>query len=106
MPAPAPQWASRLHTITERMTSQGLEALVVSASPNITYLTGFSASAGLLVCGRSDTWLVADGRYQGMAQGLIAEGRMAAVSVEPAEPRYDVALTRLLTDRGLTKVGF
>src|SRR5581483_6817823 len=45
-----PDWAARLKKVEERCQTQDLQALVVSSSINLKYLTGFGGSAGVLVC--------------------------------------------------------
>ncbi|MEY4819573.1 MAG: hypothetical protein RL200_285 [Actinomycetota bacterium] len=66
-------------------------AMVVSSSENIRYLTGFTGSAGVLICRKDDSVLVTDGRYveQALAQVRdsgaevrIVEARTAAATLE------------------------
>ena len=51
------------------LAAAGLDALVVSSLPNVTYLTGLEASAALALFTAEQGWIVSDGRY---AQALEA----------------------------------
>ena len=71
--------------------SYSASAMVVSSSENIRYLTGFTGSAGVLICRLDDSVLVTDGRYveQALAQirdsgaeVRIVEARTAAATLE------------------------
>ncbi len=102
---PRPSWAARLDRL-RRGLGPGLDLVVISSAVNIAYLTGFSGSAGLLVCGRDETWLLADGRYEGLLQAAGAEGRLGPVSLERVERSYDEALAALTVRAGARRVGF
>ncbi len=101
-----PDWAGRLLRVQSSLAADGLDALIVSTPVNLTYLTGFSGSAGLLVLTRHAGYLLLDGRYDGAARDRVASGTLAAVTIERVEPRYDVTLAAVLTREGLTSVGF
>lgn len=105
-PTDRPAWAGRLHDLTAYLDACALDALVVSAAQNVTYLTGFSGSAGILVLTRANTLLIVDGRYAFAARDLVARGAMAAVRLEPFAGRYDLTLATLVAREGLRTVGF
>jgi Xaa-Pro aminopeptidase len=94
-----PDWTGRLLRINQDRERLGLRALVISTLPNITYLTGFTGTAGLLVLSAGESRLVVDGRYEATARRLIRTGAMAAIEVEPVGRRYDTTLSAVL--RGL-----
>lgn len=73
-----------------------LDALLVTALPNIRYLTGFSGSAAVVVVSRSDVLLVTDFRYD--EQARAEAGGVARVEVDRAS-----VWTRLL--RELPRLG-
>ena len=77
-------------------------AMVVSSSENIRYLSGFTGSAGVLICRKDDSVLVTDGRYTEQATAQvrdsgadvrIVETRTAAATLE--------AVSELLIDNSL-----
>jgi Xaa-Pro aminopeptidase len=59
---------------------EGLDALLVTARPNIRYLTGFSGSAGVVVATRNALLLVTDFRYD--EQAHQQSGTVARVEIE------------------------
>ena len=101
-----PGWAGRLEQLRESITDSALDALVVSTPVNITYLTGFVGSAGLVVLTPSSTWLIADGRYAGAVREGVEQGKITPVHVEAVPDRYDLTLARLATREHLRRVGF
>jgi len=48
-------------------------AMVVSSSENIRYLTGFTGSAGVVICRKDDSVLITDGRYVEQAHSQVRE---------------------------------
>ncbi|HEY5025460.1 MAG TPA: Xaa-Pro peptidase family protein [Acidimicrobiales bacterium] len=79
---PPLQVADRLARLRAGIDSAGVDALLVTALPNVRYLTGFSGSAGaVLVTGRN-ALLVTDGRYRTQAgEQLTAAGHDGAVEL-------------------------
>jgi Xaa-Pro aminopeptidase len=57
-------------------------ALIVSSTVNIRYLTGFTGSAGVLICRKDDSVLVTDGRYVEQAQAQVRDSGAAVRIVE------------------------
>jgi len=62
----------RLELLRERLAAEGVGALVVSGRSNVRYLSGFTGSAGTLVVGAGEAWLVTDGRYGEQAETQLA----------------------------------
>lgn len=101
-----PAWAGRLDQLRQSLAERALDALVVSTSVNITYLTGFVGSAGLLVLTPGATFLIADGRYAGAVHEGVQKGTVVSVRIEPVPERYDLSLAHLVSREGLRRVGF
>jgi Xaa-Pro aminopeptidase len=101
-----PDWAGRLQRVQSSLAVDGLDSLVVSTPLNLTYLTGFTGSAGLLVLTSHSRYLLLDGRYDVAARERIAGGTLAQVTVERVETRFDMSLAALLAREGLASVGF
>lgn len=82
----------RLNTVAQFISDMhSATAMVVSSSENIRYLTGFTGSAGVLICRKDDSVLVTDGRYTEQATAQvrdsgadvrIVEARTAAATLE------------------------
>lgn len=73
MSASAGATASRLARLRQSLAASGLDALLVSALPNIRYLTGFSGSSGLVLVTPSDCVLLTDFRYATQVKTEVAE---------------------------------
>ncbi len=61
-------FTKRLENLRKRMLSAGLDAVLVSSSSNIRYLSGFSGSESDLVVTKSGAYLLCDSRYTLQAQ--------------------------------------
>jgi Xaa-Pro aminopeptidase len=89
------------------LAGQQLDALVVSRLRNLTYLTGFSGTAGLLVARQGEApILILDGRYTLAAREEQDTGSLAAAPIEAVERRYDLTLAEVLIRLGARRVGF
>jgi Xaa-Pro aminopeptidase len=74
----------RLDRLRAGLPDRGLDALLVSAIPNIRYLTGFSGSSAVAVVGHDTVSLLTDGRYgiqapaevEGVAEVAIVDGNL------------------------------
>ncbi len=62
----------RLDRLRELLDPAGVDALLVTASTNVRYLTGFSGSAGSLWVDSERAVLVTDGRYRDQAPDQVA----------------------------------
>ena len=68
------QAGGRIQEVVQRIGESHLAtAFVVSSSENIRYLSGFTGSAGVLICRQDDSVLVTDGRYTEQAHSQIRE---------------------------------
>jgi Xaa-Pro aminopeptidase len=73
----------RLEEVASQLAdSHAASALIVSSAVNIRYLTGFTGSAGVLICRNDDSVLVTDGRYVEQAQAQIRDSGAAVRIVE------------------------
>ena len=79
----------RLEAVVQQLTdNHSASALIVSSSVNMRYLTGFTGSAGVLICRIDGSVLVTDGRYVEQAQAQI---RDSGASVRIVEARTAAA---------------
>jgi Xaa-Pro aminopeptidase len=107
VPAPDLQpFSGRLHALQAYLEARTLHALLVSTPQNITYLTGFKGSAGLLIVSAASAFLLVDGRYERAVQEGIFGGRLVPLNVVRVNGRYDETLRDVLTREGFGRVGF
>jgi Xaa-Pro aminopeptidase len=97
----------RHERVGREMATQSLDALVVTASPNITYLTNFTGSAAIAVLADGGVSFLTDSRYV-TAVRETRETPWACPSLDLVivEGSYDATLTRLIAGRGWRRVGF
>lgn len=101
-----PDWSARLARVGEACAAHSVEAILISAPANITYLSGFAGSAGLLLCGSTTTWLIVDGRYESFVRERRARGELALVEPVRVERRYDLTLEEVVRRAGHQRVAF
>ena len=56
------------------LAERGLDALVLASLPNLTYISGFSGSAGLLIVTADRLYLLIDFRYSAAVARLVRDG--------------------------------
>jgi Xaa-Pro aminopeptidase len=88
------------------MAESDLDALLISSLPNITYLSGLSASAALAVVTSDRLWLISDGRYG----SPLRERAAALTGLEAREVAgdgtYESTAAAVLGEAGVVRVGF
>jgi Xaa-Pro aminopeptidase len=72
----------RLRALRGRLAEEGLDALVVSQSANVRYLTGFSGSSGLALVTEKAVLLLTDFRYRTQAAEEV--GDLARIDIDSA----------------------
>jgi Xaa-Pro aminopeptidase len=93
----------RIEALRRRLASEHLDALLVSALPNIRYLTGFSGTAALVVVTQGAVLLLSDFRYR--AQAALEVGALARIEID--EGGVWERLFRLLGEYpGLATIGY
>jgi len=104
--ASQPDWLGRLERTRQDLADWKLPALVVSTPHNITYLSGFRGTSGLLVVTPERLVLVVDGRYAGAARAAVAAGRLFPAEVHAVAGAYPKALREVLSQARLDTAGF
>jgi Xaa-Pro aminopeptidase len=79
---------------------------VVSSAVNISYLTGFRGSAGLLIQSVDRDLLLVDGRYLAVASEARERGAVAPVSIEHVDKSYDASLAEVMARIGASHISF
>lgn len=99
-------YQARHQRLRESLAAAGLDGLVVTSLPNITYLTGLAASAAEAVVTARGVWLVSDGRYalplQATAEALPG---LIAREVQPGRS-HDETLAAVIAESGAGRLGF
>ena len=93
----------RLARVQADLRGAGLDGLVVTHPPNVRYLTGLQASAGILIVSLRECLLVVDFRYATAAAELAAGRR--DLRVEVAEGSVDATAASALRRLGVRRAG-
>src|SRR5262245_29062016 len=104
--APSAALEARHSAIRAELARAGLDALVVTALPNILYLTNFSGSAAVGILTGERAILLTDSRYA----TVVAEARGTArecptLDFQLVEGSYDAKLAAVLASGGWARVG-
>ena len=104
--APGPLRLARQAGLRRHMHEAGLDALLVTSLSNVAYLSGLFASAAAIVITRDRFMLITDGRYLGIAQGLVADMTGVELVITPATIPFDQALAESLCRIEKGRAGF
>jgi len=105
--APSPALERRHRIIRQDMAARGLDALVVTALPNILYLTNFTGTSAIVVVTADRVLFITDFRYTttlAAARGTPSE--CPALELVTVEGSYDATLALLLGTSGWRRIGF
>ncbi len=101
---PIEMLARRGTRLREVLAPLGLDRLLVTTLPNVTWLTGFDGSAAAVLVRPQDVVLITDARYQEAAREIGARPG-ASISTAFVDDTYDETIVRLIADEG-APVGF
>ena len=105
--APTQSLDHRHQVIRRALTELSLDALVVTALPNILYLTNFGGSSGIVVIGRERLWFITDFRYvSAIADTKGTAHECPGLELVTVESSYDVTLSELLANSPALRIGF
>lgn len=104
--APAHLRLARHARLRELLREAGLDALLVTSLSNVAYLSGLFASAAAVVITRDRFTIVTDGRYLGIAKGVVADMAGVELVIIPASIPFDHALSETLCAQGHDRAGF
>lgn len=65
---------ARIRRLQARLDAEGLDALLISALPNVFYLSAFTGSAASLLITPAERWLITDFRYHGRMDTEVQGG--------------------------------
>lgn len=92
---------SRVTAIQKEMTSQGLEALLITSPYNLRYASGFTGSAGLSLITKDKAYFITDFRYTEQA----AEQAVGFEIIKHGGNPYE-DVDKLLQEKDIKEVGF
>ena len=88
---------SRCDAVRHACDDRGVDALLVTHPPNVTYLTGLHASAATALVAHDRLVLITDSRYLTSATALIATGNVPAdLGLFPVSGSYDETMAVVL----------
>jgi Xaa-Pro aminopeptidase len=93
----------RRQQLARQLTDDGLDGLLVSHRPNVTYLTGFSGDSSALILNRERALLVSDPRF---TQQIEEECPGLETHIRPPVQPLTQAVAETVRKLGLRNVGF
>jgi Xaa-Pro aminopeptidase len=104
-PLPLTSVVGRLENVRATMQLAGLDGFVVTHPPNVRYLTGLAATAGLLVITRDRCVLTVDFRYATAAADMLSARADTTITLDVTDKSYDEAAVALLVEAGVRRIG-
>jgi len=92
--------------LREGLRAASLDALIVTALPNVAYLTGLFASSAAVIVSHDRLALIVDGRYVVTAKARHQELGVIDVVTLPTSGSYDEAIAAEVAGLGHGRVGF
>ena len=100
------QLTNRHLALSGDLDGEALDALLVTHLPNVTYLTGLRASAGMVLVARKELHLVIDSRYLSVASSLAeTESGPADLTIVPVDQSYEESVGSLIAEMGYSRIG-
>src|SRR4051812_16304735 len=103
--AAASYFGRRLSRLQSDLRTLDLDAFVVTHLPNVRYLTGLNATAGLVLVRADRSTLVVDFRYDTAARTLLESFPDRPFDICLVENTYDETLGGLLLSEGVRRIG-
>jgi Xaa-Pro aminopeptidase len=91
----------RLTKLREALTTEGLDAILITQPENRRYLSGFTGSTGVLLISQDQAVLATDFRYYEQVEKQAPDFRLAKVTA-----RFETLLPELIQQVGAKAVGF
>ena len=91
----------RLTKLRETLTTEGLDAILITQPENRRYISGFTGSAGVLLISQEEAVLATDFRYYEQVEKQAPDFRLAKVTA-----RFETLLPELIQQVGAKTVGF
>jgi hypothetical protein len=106
--APSPElFLARHDRVRATLRDRQVDALIVGHLPNVTYLSGFSGSAGIVVLTADRLYLLIDFRYSAAVNQAGRAGALApGLTPIRVDGSYDRQLVALLAGQRWTRLGY
>ena len=104
--APSPALSRRHHIVREEVAARGLDALLVTALPNILYLTNFTGSSATVVLAADRLYFITDSRYIETVSAMNATHQVPDFELIVVDGSYDATLAGLLAAQPWKRIGF
>ena len=104
--APVHLHLARHAGLRRQLQDEGLDALLITSLSNVAYLSGLFASAAAIVITRDRFTIITDGRYRGVANGIVEALAGVDLVVTPASVPFDQALAETLCSIAHGRAGF
>jgi len=105
--APTAALNHRHRIVREALTAAGVDALVVTALPNVQYLTNFGGSAGIVVLTRDRLVFITDFRYVTAVKSTRGtEVECPQLELVTVQNAYDASLAEVIRSSASGRVGF
>lgn len=105
--APSAALKARHDAARREMAARGMDALLVTSLPNVTYLTNFSGSSAIVLLTSDRVHFLTDFRYlTELAASSATAHECPDLELTRVTGAYDVAAVELLATRGASKVEF
>jgi len=105
--APSLALSRRHRTVREALALRGLDALLITALPNILYLTNFTGSSANLLVTADHLYFITDFRYIETVSAMNGTAHhVPDLELVPVEGSYDATLAGFLTARQWRRIGF
>ena len=105
--APSPALSRRHHIVRDELSARGLDALLVTALPNILYLTNFTGSSATVVLAADRLYFITDSRYVETVSAMNATPHhVPDFELIVVDGSYDATLAGFLATRPWTRIGF
>jgi Xaa-Pro aminopeptidase len=104
--APGDALSRRHQTIRQALSARSLDALVITALPNILYLTNFTGSSAIVVLTADHLWFITDFRYvTAVTTAAHSDSACPGLELVTVEESYDSSLATLLRSMASARVG-
>jgi len=105
--APSPALSRRHRTVRDELAARGLDALLVTALPNILYLTNFTGSSATVVLAADRLYFITDSRYIETVSAMKATPHhVPDLELIAVDGSYDATLAGFLASQPWKRIGF
>jgi Xaa-Pro aminopeptidase len=105
--APSEALKNRQQTVRAALSARGVDALIVTALPNILYLTNFTGSTAIAVLTADRVYFLTDFRYvTALADSRGTPYECPALELVTVDGSYDASLASVLVSAGIERAAF